>query len=202
MQFISGTSAVLQSKLMSKMARYRFRIFVEILGWKLQCPDGYEYDEFDHSRTVYVVAIDSQEAIVGVARLLPTTGPYLLAKIFPDLWDRGELPNSSAIWELSRFACIDLASSANQQDQFSSPRAVELLDAALDCAKVHGASELITVSPLGVERLLCQAGYRIQRAGTPTVIDGSKLVSLRFPQLSASNSTADPMHACHPILVA
>jgi energy-coupling factor transporter ATP-binding protein EcfA2 len=36
----------------------------------------------------------------------------------------------------------------------------------------HGAQKLITVSPLGVERLLRKAGFKAYRAGPPMVIDG------------------------------
>lgn len=190
MQFIYGTSAVLQSELMAEVARYRFDIFVRKLGWQLQCQEGREYDEFDHEKTVYVVAQDDDGDVVGTARLLPTTGPYLLANLFPNLWGSGELPNSPDVWELSRFASVDMNRVAHTlPSQFSSAHATELLDAAIDCARIHGASELITVSPMGVERLLAHAGYQVRRAGMPGIVGGSRLVSLRFSQLSTSSTS-------------
>lgn len=190
MQFIYGTSAVLQSELMVEVARYRFNVFVKKLGWQLPCQEGLEYDEFDDEKTVYVVAQDDDGNVVGTARLLPTTGPYLLAKLFPSLWGSGELPNSPDVWELSRFASVDTNGVAHTlPGQFSSAHATQLLDSAIDCARIHGASELITVSPVGVERLLAQAGYQVRRAGIPGIVGGARLVSLRFSQLSTSNTS-------------
>lgn len=53
-----------------------------------------------------------------------------------------------------------------------SPVAIEIVRAALDCAAGMGARQLITVSPVGIERLIRRAGLRSHRAGPPMVIDG------------------------------
>jgi hypothetical protein len=45
---------------------------------------------------------------------------------------------------------------------FSSPVAVELLQHAIRSASEQGAERLITVSPVGVERLLRRAGFKAQ----------------------------------------
>jgi N-acyl-L-homoserine lactone synthetase len=54
----------------------------------------------------------------------------------------------------------------------SSDIAIALLQAAIDCAAKNGAKRLITVSPLGIERLLRKAGFKAHRAGPPTMVDG------------------------------
>ena len=56
--------------------------------------------------------------------------------------------------------------------QFSSPVAVGLLDNALAVARENGAERLITVSPLGIERLLRREGFRARRVAPPLIIDG------------------------------
>ncbi|MDQ2822953.1 MAG: N-acylhomoserine lactone synthase, partial [Pseudomonadota bacterium] len=50
--------------------------------------------------------------------------------------------------------------------------AVQLLRQAMACAAEHGARRLITVSPIGIERLLRHTGVHAHRAGPPMMIDG------------------------------
>jgi N-acyl-L-homoserine lactone synthetase len=49
---------------------------------------------------------------------------------------------------------------------------VELLRESIACAVAHGAKRLISVSPIGVERLLRRTGIRSHRAGPPMIVDG------------------------------
>ena len=83
MRITSGCSAELRPPLMTRLARYRHRVFVETLGWQLQCRDALEWDQFDRDDTLYVIAQNSAGDVIGTARLLPTTRPYLLS-VFPD----------------------------------------------------------------------------------------------------------------------
>ena len=173
MQFVSGEPTDLGQGLMTAIARYRHKVFVEKLGWKLQCENAQEYDQFDRDDTVYVVAKNDVGAIAGTARLLPTTRPYLLGEVFPQLLNGLPAPNSSDVWELSRFAAMDFdVSVSSALDQFCSPVFVDLLRAAQACAVAHGAKRLISVSPLGVERLLRQAGFQAHRLAPPVIVDG------------------------------
>lgn len=172
MQVISGAPQQLPQGLYAKVAHYRQRVFVEQLGWALQTQDGMEADQFDRPDTVYVVARDDVDQLIGCARLLPSTRPYLLGEIFPQLLNGLSPPCSPDVWELSRFAAVDLNSQSTGSGQFSSPVAIQLLQQAMAYAAGHGAKRLITVSPLGVERLLRKAGFDAHRAGPPTIVDG------------------------------
>ena len=176
MRFISGQSTNLHPPLMAEVAQYRHRVFVEKLGWQLQCEQGLEYDQFDGLQTHYVVAQSEDAEVIGIARLLPTNGPYLLGEVFPQLMNGLPVPASADVWELSRFAAVDFnAQFTSALAQFSSPVAVGLLKASLEHAATLGAKKLITVSPLGVERLLRKAGFAAHRAGPPMLIDGSPI---------------------------
>ncbi len=177
MEFITGNSANLSNNLYSRVANYRHKIFVERLGWALNTSNNQELDQFDRPDTVYIIAQDHLEQIHGCARLLPTDKPYLLGEVFPQLIPSGlPLPNSSEVWELSRFAAVDLDNQHTASDgQFSSSVAVGLLKAAINCAASKGAKRIITVSPVGVERLLRKAGFYAHRAGPPMIIDGYPL---------------------------
>jgi acyl homoserine lactone synthase len=174
MEIITGNSTNLTKSLYTRVAHYRHKVFVERLGWPLETNNGEEADQYDRPDTVYVVAQDINQQILGCARLLPTDKPYLLGEIFPQLIPAGvPLPNSSEIWELSRFAAVDLANQNSvNEGQFSSSVAINLLQAAINCAKARGAKRLITVSPVGVERLLRKAGFYAHRAGPPMIVDG------------------------------
>lgn len=170
---IAGTKTSLAHDMMTRLARFRYRVFVEMLGWDLPCRAGQELDQFDRPDTMYLVA-RQQGRLVGTARLLPTHRPYLLRELFPQLMPRQALPDDSAIWELSRFTALDLAQVpvGGASRQFSSPIAVQLLHSVLQLAAEHGVQRLITVSPLGIERLLRRAGFSARRAGPPQVIGG------------------------------
>ncbi len=181
MRFLSGTPSDLRPGLVTDVAHYRHKVFVQKLGWQLQCENALEYDQFDRDDTVYVVAQNAAEEIVGTARLLPTTRPYLLGEVFPQLLNGLQPPASAEIWELSRFAAVDFnAPATSALGQFSSPVAVDLLRASLESASALGAKQLITVSPLGVERLLRSAGISAHRAGPPMLIDGHPIFACRI----------------------
>jgi N-acyl-L-homoserine lactone synthetase len=173
-KFIAETANNLTPDVYTALARYRHKVFVETLGWDLPSKAGLELDQFDRLDTQYVVAREG-ERYVGIARLLPTRGPYLLSELFPQLLGDLPIPHADDIWELSRFAAVDFLSSSGASGQFSSPIAVGLLRTARACAARHGVRKLITVSPLGVERLLRKAGFSAQRVAPPQIIGGHPL---------------------------
>jgi len=172
MNIVSGTAGSLTGTY-QQVASYRHKVFVENLGWDLHSQDGHEQDQFDRPDTLYVAARNDEGEICGCARLLPTTRPYLLSEVFPQLLNGATPPNSADIWELSRFATVDFNSpDRSPLRQMSSETAIGLLQASIDCASKQGAKRLITVSPLGIERLLRNAGFKAHRAGPPMRIDG------------------------------
>jgi len=173
MNVISGKTEVLSQNLFTKISSYRHKVFVETLGWQLQTQNGLELDQFDRPDTVYVATQDDAGHVNGCARLLPTDQPYLLGEVFPQLMN-GQLPPCTPdVWELSRFAAMDFNNKTSSAlGQFSSPVAVRLLQESIACAAGYGAKRLITVSPIGIERLLRKAGFHAHRAGPPMVIGG------------------------------
>jgi len=84
------------------MFQMRKKIFKDQLGWDVECDGDEEYDEYDHDGTVYVLQVQNNE-VLGAWRMLPTTGSYMLADIWPDYAD-GYLPRDRGAWELSRWA--------------------------------------------------------------------------------------------------
>jgi len=173
MEILAGRPAELAPQVMINVEKYRYKVFVETLGWDLVTEQGRERDQFDSDETIYLAAHDESGNIVGTGRLLPTTGPYLLGDVFPELMGDAEPPHDPRVWELSRFAAVDFASPAGSAlSQFSSDVTVALIHNALNVAERNGAEHIITVSPLGVERLLRRLGIRAHRAAPPKIVDG------------------------------
>lgn len=171
MQTISSDSQEFTPEFEVAVASYRHKIFIERLGWQLPVQNGLERDQFDRPDTLYVVARDDNGDICGCARLLPTVRPYLLSEVFPQLMNGQPPPSSQDVWELSRFAVVDLSGgAANSTLQARYTR--ELLAAATQVVRQQGGQRLITVSPLGIERLLHRMGVHAHRAGPPVLVDG------------------------------
>lgn len=173
MRVITGAATGLPAGYYARVAHYRQRVFVERLGWRLQVQDGCETDQFDRPDTMYVLVEDDAGNIAGCTRLLPTTQPYLLADVFPQLLNGLPPPRDAVVWELSRFAAMDFnARAATPLAQFSHSATALLMRAAIACAAERGAQRLITVSPVGIDRLIRRLGYLAHRAGPPMIIDG------------------------------
>jgi len=151
MRVICGAPSGLPAGFVGRVAHYRHRVFVEQLGWPLHAQDGFESDQFDRTDTVYVAVEDELGRIAGCARLLPTTQPYLLAEVFPQLLNGSPVPRDSGVWELSRFAAVDFNQpAATPLAQFSSSATALLMREAMICAASRGAARLITVSPMSI----------------------------------------------------
>jgi N-acyl-L-homoserine lactone synthetase len=153
---------------LNQIFSYRYSVFVERLKWTL--PDagaGLEMDQFDRDNT-YHVCIHDSGATVGYARLLPTTEPYLLSQVFPELMDGAAIPRSSDVWELSRFCSFDLRGPTAHGRQADFWGCQVLLRAAVECALEHGVKRLVAVSAVAMEKVLSRLGVNASRA-SPTM---------------------------------
>jgi acyl homoserine lactone synthase len=169
----AGTANTLSDDMFCKVGTYRHRVFIETLGWDLKTQGNLELDQFDRPDTIYMVSQDEGGEVNGCARLLPTNRPYLLGEVFPELMNGMPPPCSADVWELSRFAAVDFTKrTSSALSQFSAGIATSLLKESIECAKRHGAKRLITVSPIGIERLLRYTGVHAHRAGPPMIING------------------------------
>lgn len=181
MHIVTGTADTLSAEMLFDMAHYRHQVFVEKLGWDLSVRGRLELDQFDRRDTLYVLAPKREGGLRGVARLLPTDRPYLLAEVFPQLLGGRTAPRSARIWELSRFAAVDLAASQPRVTQFgASSAALSLLAATMQVAAKAGAEELVTVSPLGMERILQHAGIAARRFAAPVRVGRQRLFACRI----------------------
>ncbi|SHN92840.1 hypothetical protein BHECKSOX_1620 [Bathymodiolus heckerae thiotrophic gill symbiont] len=176
MNVITGKKKELPKGIYADISKYRYGVFVKKLGWDLSTFNGEEQDQFDNSDAIYVVSRDNQGNVLGCGRLLPTTQPYLLKDVFPQLLNGMTPPNSPDVWELSRFSTADFnVKKTGSRRQHPSPETVKLLHKCLSVAASQGAKRIVTVSPIGVEKLLIRAGFNAHRTGPPIIIDGYSL---------------------------
>jgi acyl homoserine lactone synthase len=141
-----------------QLGRYRHTVFVEELQWELPLIDpgaGEEWDEFDRDDTTCVIAYAQDRNICGYARLLPTTRPYLLSEVFPDLC-RSPPPGDPRIWELSRLTTFD------NERRYNMSRMCKLLHYIFIRTQDLGIRQLIGVAPASMERLYRRLGLVLQ----------------------------------------
>src|SRR5690606_1908853 len=92
-----------QPALWKAVHRLRHEVFVEEMGWTdLKQPDRLETDQFDHELAIHHLVMRNGD-LAGYQRMLPTTSPYQLPEIFPDLCAT-EFPCGEDIYELTRYA--------------------------------------------------------------------------------------------------
>lgn len=95
------------SRLMDEMFRLRAGVFRDRLGWDVHVVDGKERDRYDDLGPIYLIYCDEEgRSVKGSLRLLPTTGPTLLADVFSDTMPDAAHLSAPTIWECTRF-CID-----------------------------------------------------------------------------------------------
>lgn len=124
---VQQTNTAQYAGALAGMFRQRARIFKDKLGWDVEVDDdGQERDKYDYLEPVYLICTDRENGdvlidadgyryitpgpryVTGSLRLLPTTGPTLLADAFADT-----IPDAMfcapSIWECTRFVAEDPA---------------------------------------------------------------------------------------------
>lgn len=163
------------------IGRYRHQVFVQGLQWKLPAVDDIERDEFDVASAMHVLVYDDAGALIGYARLLPTTQPYLLGTHFPHLVDGGLLPCSRFVWELSRFAASDVANVVDGDwPPVQSQVGERLLREAIRFVASQGGRQIVFCTTVAIERLAMHRGFDVERLGPPHYDGNDWLVAARI----------------------
>jgi N-acyl-L-homoserine lactone synthetase len=163
-----GTTSTLTQSTIQRLYAYRYAVFVQRLGWELPAQNGLEIDQFDRPDTLHVIAQTANGDICGCARLLPTSRPYLLSEVFPQLMNGLPLPDSDEIWELSRFSATDLTGTVASQSWLCR----DVMTAAIACAYEGGAKRLVAVTSKGIERILTRLGLNWHPVGPAVNVGG------------------------------
>lgn len=151
-------------QLLDGMFRLRHHVFRERLNWDVESRNGMEKDRFDELNPVYVMSRPKGKDVNGCWRLLPTTGPYMLKEIFPELLRGEPAPSDPAIWEISRFTILSNGRGDLAQGTMS-PLTFQMMQRVFDFAVENGIRSYVAVTSVAVERLFRFAGIPVRRFG-------------------------------------
>jgi acyl homoserine lactone synthase len=149
--------------LMEGMFRLRARVFCDRLGWDVEVACGQERDKYDDAAPVYLIYTDDEgDEVKGSLRLLPTTGPTLLADLFSDTVPDAVRLSAPTIWECTRF-CLDDRILDKEQRLFAS---AVLIAALGEVAISAGIESIIANFDSAMLRLYRRVGCDVEILGS------------------------------------
>ena len=167
--------------ILDSMFRLRSAVFCERLGWDVDNVRGREIDRYDDLDPTYMVVRDRAKPnlALGCWRLLPTTGPYMLRDVFPELLDGAVAPDDARVWEISRYA-IDAAGAMRPGFGFGQI-SLAMWRRLFSFSRETGIEAYIGVTSVAVERLVRKLGLNFERLGTARRYAGIANVAFRIP---------------------
>jgi N-acyl-L-homoserine lactone synthetase len=154
------------SYLVEEMFRLRARIFHDHLHWDVRVTDGKERDKYDDEQPVYIIETDDEaREVKGSLRLLPTTGPTLLADVFSDTLPDAVHLSAPTIWECSRL-CLDeeLLGRGRKDEKFFA--CASLLNGMADVAIGAGIESIVGNFDASMLRLYRLLGCEVEILGS------------------------------------
>ena len=174
MLLINGSQTALYAEEMQEAFKLRHEIFVDEKGWEaIRRPDCHEVDEFDNSHALHMLMFEDGK-LSGYQRMLPTTRPYLLSKIYPHLCE-DDLPNDEHVWEWTRYA---VRKEYRLGGRKLSPTSNRLLSGIVEWGLLTGVhSIVIEMNPIWMLRLV-QLHFRVHPLGFAKKIDGEDTLAV------------------------
>lgn len=155
--------------LVDQLFNLRYRVFHQRLGWAVRCIGRHEIDQFDDGAARYVLVRDaSTQRLCGSWRLRPTTQPYMLSSVFPELLDGHLAPRSEKVWEISRL-CVETHSATEMPTSFNAV-VMELMRATAKFATEQRIHQFVAVTTPSLVRLLALAGIPVVQLGKPRLV--------------------------------
>jgi len=168
-KLILGPNNPENSQLIDSMLRNRADTFGERLGWEVHVQDGRERDYFDELDPLYVILVDPVNGEYQASlRLLPTTGPNMLHRVFPQLLNVGETIASNSIWESSRICSQKMS---NPRERIYGMKTLPYLIAGMaEVGIKYGLTQIISVVDQRIYRALKMVRMPIIDIGKPQII--------------------------------
>ncbi len=179
------------SQLMDSVFCLRHETFVKRLDWDINSTNGREKDEFDDMESYHIAIANNDLEVEGCWRALPTTGPYMLEMIFPELLQGEEAPKTKNVWEISRFAVKK--GSAKEKRGYLNNITISLINSFWKFAKENDVEHYVTVTTVACERILHQAGVTTHRMGAGRAIRIGKELSVAL-WIDVNNHLATTQH--------
>lgn len=165
-RLVSGSQRAQFTREVAQMHEIRKRTFHDRLNWQVRTLRSWEIDEFDALDPLYLISIGPDGAVRGSLRLLPTTGPNMLADIFPELLPDGMRIESATIWESSRFS-VDQEAAAERSENLLNRVTGELLVGIVEVGLQAGLTEVVSVYDAMFARILKRADCAAELIGKP-----------------------------------
>jgi acyl homoserine lactone synthase len=152
--------------LIDQMFRLRARVFQERLKWDVRVADGRERDKYDDMGPLYIIYADDEgREVKGSLRLLPTTGPTLLAEFFSDTLPDAVHLSAPTIWECTRFCLNDKILDKEGSDELLNVSAV-LVEALGDVAIGNGIESIVGNFDFRTLQLYRNLGFQVDVLGS------------------------------------
>ncbi len=169
--------------------RLRKLFFVDQLGWDIPHDDEVEMDQYDNP-TAYYSLILREGQVIGGSRVMATTAQWgshtymlrdAIAGKLPGI-PTNILPKAVAwsnVWEITRVVISDQVTTQADRTKCLSM----MLDGATRLAWDQGATELMSLSPMAMERTLRKLGFGAVRIGEAyrNLEDGRRYACLSMP---------------------
>lgn len=173
-----GSQECPNASIARQMFALRARQFKSRRRWQVDVVDDLEKDAFDEKRPLYLCIVD-RDRLLASLRLLPTTGPHMLADVFPDVAGERGIIRSPLVWESSRF-CVDTEAARRYSEGGINKVTKELLAGLFQVAYDANLLNIVSVYDIYVERILRRAGCRFARLGPVVRYDGLPTVAGLF----------------------
>ena len=147
--------------LANQMFQDRRAQFHDEFGWELDVDElGREIDQYDLMNPLYVILQDNKGRHLGSGRLMPTTGPTMIADHFSDLTDGVEI-ESPLIWEVTRVF-------VSKRGQSSPRNAAALMWAGCQLGLRAGVEFFVGVTATHMTRVFSACGWPPEIIGSRT----------------------------------
>jgi acyl-homoserine lactone synthase len=174
---ITSANRHLYERELDEHHRIRHRIYIEDLKWPGLTPraDGREYDQFDFDETVYLLGLD-EGRVVGGLRLVPTTGPHLIADVFSRFASERGVPRSIDIAEWTRIFVVPERREEHSASKVGSVVIASMIDYGLQ----EGLSAIsVVMNTFWLPKFL-RYGWRVRPLGLPDVHEDEWLVAVQI----------------------
>ena len=143
--YIEPFSREQNSALLREYFMLRKSVFCDQLGWVEASADGIETDVFDDMFNVCILNLDDNtRSVTGGVRLMPTTGPTLMRRVWAGMLPRPDAYRAPEIWEATRF-CVDDRSNRSRKRSLVNRATLALSLAVLEFCDANAIRQVIGV---------------------------------------------------------